>query len=331
MTDRESGVSDDQRLANEGHRRLKVSGQQEEDGEIVDDWVGTVELAGTVTVPPLSARIARCRVVRRDDLTEVKVPRNQVVMVDPECLPGIYVARIVATLEVCDKSSFTDAPGWNLLVGKSPLVVSPQKKCKVAGSDSGKCVASSNGKTGTGENHSQLPEGGLSCTATVPGSDLQQVRRSLPIENKFSTQVETHQNYLDSARCIGQMEVLSNYESNERRTRSARESLIGYVPIQILNLSLEEVKLNKLMYVGLASPTQSNEIIKPDNQEVSVVHGVNELSEISSERRETSGKPDNQEGSVVHGVKKISNKRREFNEYLNEKLVHLKDKERRIL
>ena len=102
LTDRESGVSDDQRLANEGHRRLKVDGQQEEDGEIVDDWVGTVELAGTVTVPPLSARIARCRVVRRDDLTEVKVPRNQVVMVDPECLPGIYVARIVATLEVCD-------------------------------------------------------------------------------------------------------------------------------------------------------------------------------------------------------------------------------------
>ncbi len=69
LTDRESGVSDDQRLANEGHRRLKVDGQQEENGGTVDGWVGTVELAGTVTVPPLSARIARCRVVRRDDLT----------------------------------------------------------------------------------------------------------------------------------------------------------------------------------------------------------------------------------------------------------------------
>ena len=154
MTDREPRVSDDQRLASEGHRRLEVDGQQEENGETVDGWVGTVELAGTVTVPPLSARIARCRVVRRDDLTEVKVPRNQVIMVDTQGLPGIYVARIVATLEVCDKSSFTDARGWNPLVGKSPLVVSPQKKCRVAGSDSSKCVANSNGKTGTGENHS---------------------------------------------------------------------------------------------------------------------------------------------------------------------------------
>ena len=32
-----------------------------------EDWEGTVELAGAVTVHPLSARIARCRVVRRDD------------------------------------------------------------------------------------------------------------------------------------------------------------------------------------------------------------------------------------------------------------------------
>jgi len=32
-----------------------------------EDWEGTVELAGAVKVPPLSARIARCRVVRRDD------------------------------------------------------------------------------------------------------------------------------------------------------------------------------------------------------------------------------------------------------------------------
>ena len=52
-----------------------------------------------MTVPPLSLRIARRRVVRRKDSTDFKVPRNQVVMVDPKCLPGIYMARIVATLE----------------------------------------------------------------------------------------------------------------------------------------------------------------------------------------------------------------------------------------
>ena len=84
----------------------------------------------------------------------------------------------------------------------------------------------------------QMPEGGLSCTATVPGSGLQQVRRSLPIENKFGTQVDTYQKYSDSAGRIGQKEVLSDYESDERRIRSIRERVIGYVPIQMLNLSL---------------------------------------------------------------------------------------------
>ena len=128
LTDRESGVSGDQRLASEGHRRLGVGGHEEDDGKIVDDWVGTVELAGTVTVSPLSARIAQCRVVTREDPMEINVPRNQVVMVDPECLPGIHVARVVATLEVYDKqSSFTDARGCNPLVGKPHWWSLPKK------------------------------------------------------------------------------------------------------------------------------------------------------------------------------------------------------------
>ena len=64
------------------------------------DWGGTVELAETVTVPPLSVRIARCRVVRRDNSTVVKAPRY--VLIDgsalPPNLPGIYWARSVATV-----------------------------------------------------------------------------------------------------------------------------------------------------------------------------------------------------------------------------------------
>jgi len=63
----------------------------------VGDWEGTVELAEIVTVPPLSVRIARCRVVRRGDSAVVKVPRNQAVFMNPEGLPGIYMARVVAT------------------------------------------------------------------------------------------------------------------------------------------------------------------------------------------------------------------------------------------
>ena len=61
-----------------------------------------------MTVPPISARIARCRVVRRDDSMvniDEKVPRQQVVLIEPEGLPGIIMARIVATLSNCDASN----------------------------------------------------------------------------------------------------------------------------------------------------------------------------------------------------------------------------------
>jgi hypothetical protein len=78
-----------------------------------ESCIGTVELAEAVSVPPLSGRTARCRVVRRGDSTEFKAPRNQVIMVDPEIwLPGIYIARVVATLRnKIDKEISTGAHG----------------------------------------------------------------------------------------------------------------------------------------------------------------------------------------------------------------------------
>ena len=63
------------------------------------EWEGTVELAETLTVPPFSARITRCRVFRRNSSTVVKVPQKQEILVDSEGLPGVYLARKVATLE----------------------------------------------------------------------------------------------------------------------------------------------------------------------------------------------------------------------------------------
>ena len=74
---RESEVSDIRRLINAKQMGSLSPDQEERGAGSVGDWEGTVELAGTVTVPPLSARIARCRVVRRDDSMVVKVPRNQ--------------------------------------------------------------------------------------------------------------------------------------------------------------------------------------------------------------------------------------------------------------
>jgi len=57
--------------------------------ESVDNGEGIVELTDTVTVPPLSVRIDRCRVFRRNVSTFVKFPRSQEVLVDPEGLPGV--------------------------------------------------------------------------------------------------------------------------------------------------------------------------------------------------------------------------------------------------
>lgn len=93
----ELGASKDQRLANEGQERFWIHSSVEESGGSEGGWVGTVELAETVTVPHLSVRIARCRVVRRDGSADIKVPQNQVVMVDPECLPGTYLYGAVSS------------------------------------------------------------------------------------------------------------------------------------------------------------------------------------------------------------------------------------------
>jgi hypothetical protein len=136
LTDWESRFSKDHRLINEGQEGLEIR-------ESVKDWVGTVELAEAVTVPPLSVRIARCRVIRRDG-SMVKVPRNQVVLVETvaECLPGIYMARLVAILEM-DMSS-SGARGSEPLVGKSPLVVSVSPSCvNIASSDRKKQITGS--------------------------------------------------------------------------------------------------------------------------------------------------------------------------------------------
>jgi hypothetical protein len=191
LTDWESGVSKDQRLANEGQERLRFRSQEQASDGSVEEWLGTVDLAGTVTVPRLSVRIARYRVVRRDSSAVIKVPRNQVVMVDPECLPGIYIARLVAVLEVCEKMSSSNTRGSDPLVGKSPLVVSPQVKC-VAGSDGRVKTA------GSGENLPEMAEGGQLSSATDTGCDLQEMCSSLSIENRFGTQVDTNQNYQSS-------------------------------------------------------------------------------------------------------------------------------------
>jgi hypothetical protein len=151
--------------------------QEEGSDECVEDWVGTVELAGTVTVPPLSVRIARCRVIRRG-----------MVDTDSGCLPGVYMARLVATLEVYKSSS--DARVSEPLVGKSPLAVSVSPSCVNIASSDGK-----NQITGSGETLPEEPEGGLLTLTTVKQSDLQTQCNSLPVESKVGNGVGTPQTF----------------------------------------------------------------------------------------------------------------------------------------
>ena len=198
----ESEVATVQRLINAESEQTSRFGQEEGKDESEEDWGGTVELAEAVTVPSLSVRIARCRVVRRDDKTNVKVPRYQEVLVEPEGLPGVYMARIVATLEHCGNMSSSNVGGSPPLVvnlRKSPLAVftfSPHEKC-VAGCD-GNSIATHGGngfpKAGSGEYLPEAPEGGLPAAATSHEDDLQVGRGSLPVENQIGNQVDTPYN-----------------------------------------------------------------------------------------------------------------------------------------
>ena len=166
------------------------------------DWEGTIELTETVTVPPFSMRIARCRVVRRNSSTVVKVPRNQEILVDPEGLPGVYLARIIAMLENY-KSSLNVGSSAPFMVNteKSSLeqfAFSPRDKTKrlVASCNECSLVTRDDGgflNVGSGECLPKVPEGGLPAATTSRKNDLHAESHSHPVENKFGTQVDTLQ------------------------------------------------------------------------------------------------------------------------------------------
>jgi hypothetical protein len=216
-------ASTNQSLANDGWGEATCQPNECNSNEPVEDWVGTVELAEAVTVPPLSGRIARCRVVRRSDL-EVEIPRNQVVMVDPERLPGIYMARVVATLNNCDIVSSSlalaaqkrwseDFVGIN---GKSNVHLPPDKgkileeQRRLDGDGrrldgDGKLRGNPSGIrkiTGSGECQQERPDGSLLKLAASPEvrnkRDLQGVNSSLPVENRIGNQDDTKRNYKTS-------------------------------------------------------------------------------------------------------------------------------------
>jgi len=186
-------------------------------------------------------------------------------------------------------------------------------KSFVASSSATRPVTKNDGgflKVGSGECLPELPEGGLPVVTTCHRDDLQVESSSLPVENGIGIQVDT--TYKHTAQ-VDKKEVRGHIRNKEIKHKDKRDiiykepriqkgiQVLGYVPIQLVNLSLEEVELGKCRYIGVASPIQDEDI---QTRETYVVN------------------------SVVWTHKETHN---EFENYLRDKLVHLDVKDSNIL
>jgi hypothetical protein len=102
-----------------------------------------------------------------------------------------------------------------------------------------------------------LEGGGVPVAITSRRNDLQaQDSGSLPVENRYGNHVDT--NILDAARKIRstQGQVKRNQVENVTSTANCKRDIqrdtqvLGYVPIQVVNLSLEEVELQNQTILG---------------------------------------------------------------------------------
>jgi hypothetical protein len=103
----------------------------------------------------------------------------------------------------------------------------------------------------------------------------------LPVENGLVRQVDTIKNYQISAEWQNATEEIEqmcngvkqgiNRSTFRTKGKRKKDSLVGFVPIQIVNPSLEEVELRKHTYVGMATPAQCYEIDNTDDYDVSVI------------------------------------------------------------
>jgi hypothetical protein len=191
---------------------------------------------------------------------------------------------------------------------KSPLEVievesSPHVKSVVKKNDSAFPSAAISGdrKAGSGECLPELPDGGygLPSTTTSHRIDLQAKDSSLPVENRFGIQVDTL-NVSKIQRETGQVEDRNSVKIERGKNKKGTQ-VLGYVPLQIMNLSLEEVEVEKQRCVGVASPIQIIEDKRQQSYEINPI--------FKDDRVNT----------------------RKFDEYLQDKLKHLDKKERSVL
>ena len=118
---------------------------------------------------------------------------------------------------------------------------------------------------GAGECQPELPEDGL-CAPISHIGGLQAEISSLRVENRTGNYVDTTYFNMTQEDKIEVTGCKRKEISNLQNTRNATQRIpfkqrkkiqvLGYVPIQVVNLSLEEIEQDKYEYVGVASPKQ---------------------------------------------------------------------------
>jgi len=86
-----------------------------------------------------------------------------------------------------------------------------------------------------------------------PVSDLQGIAPP-PVENGIGNQFDTHDIQIVN-KGKGQSEKLRR-PSSIMKNLKVKKKVLGYVQVQVANLSLEETELKKYIEVGIASPIQ---------------------------------------------------------------------------
>jgi hypothetical protein len=162
-------------------------------------------------------------------------------MVDPALrLPGIYMARVVATL--CNDANNENSPGAHGSPRWSEVPLG-SKDAEQLNSPSGKCkmvndVMTSQETAVSGERPPELPPNRLQV---VDIDRLQGEESFLPVGNRFGNQADTETQ--NSGR--KGTEVRHTKETEIPKSCKGGRKIVGYVPIQIINLSQEDVKLSK--------------------------------------------------------------------------------------
>jgi len=156
-----------------------------------------------------------------------------------------------------EKSPLINIAGSNGVAGSDvPL----QNSC-IVGSDSNDGGST---EAGAGECQPELPNDSLWVATISRGKDLQAGSSSFPVENKCGKQADTPQtNRIQTKQ--GKVKIQSRNDNIKKGKKTCENpQVLGYVPIHVANLSLEEIKLEKQVQVGVASPIKLNDVAGSD-------------------------------------------------------------------